>query len=129
MSDDDFGGSDLILPSQYFGELRGVGFCGEQKLLLAVLIDAINILHGWNGTGSKRKRRIFGEAAQWVRTPGTHAPFSFDSLCDALNIDPVVLRVRLERLMGHGDGRGPRLRLKEAGRAQHMTANRVRVHK
>jgi hypothetical protein len=61
---------------------------------------------------------------------GTGYPFSFDSICDALNIDSEVLRRRLSGLtMGHAGaarlGVG-RLRLKESSRAQHMTANRVR---
>jgi hypothetical protein len=122
--------SDVILPSQFFGAMGGGGLCSEQRLMLAVLVDAINILQGWNRMGSARKRRAFAEAAQWVTTKGTNYPFSFDSVCDALGIDSEVLRERLSSLvMGHGAtdrlGAG-RLRLKESSRAQHMTANRVR---
>jgi hypothetical protein len=122
--------SDVILPSQFFGAMGGGGLCSEQRLMLAVLVDAINILQGWNRMGSARKRRAFAEAAQWVITKGTNYPFSFDSVCDALGIDSEVLRDRLSGLaMGHGAtdrlGAG-RLRLKESSRAQHMTANRVR---
>jgi hypothetical protein len=117
--------SDVILPSQFFGAM-----CSEQRLMLAVLVDAINILQGWNRMGSARKRRAFSEAAQWIITKGTNYPFSFDSVCDALGIDSEVLRERLSGLaLGHGAtdrlGAG-RLRLKESSRAQHMTANRVR---
>lgn len=122
--------TDVILPSQFFGAMGGGGLCSEQRLMLAVLVDAINILQGWNRMGSARKRRAFAEAAQWVITKGTNYPFSFDSVCDALGIDPEILRVRLSGLtMGHGatDRLGVgRLRLKELSRAQHMTANRVR---
>src|ERR1700719_4479722 len=87
--------TDVILPSQFFGAMGGGGLCSEQRLMLAVLVDAINILQGWNRMGSARKRRAFAEAAQWVITKGTHYPFSFDSVCDALGIDPEVLRARL----------------------------------
>jgi hypothetical protein len=122
--------SDVILPSQYFGAMGAGGLCSEQRLMLAVLVDAINIMQGWNRMGSARKRRAFAEAAQWVITKGTNYPFSFDSVCDALGIDSEVLRERLGGLaMGHATterlGAG-RLRLKESSRAQHMTANRVR---
>jgi hypothetical protein len=110
--------------------MGGGGLCSEQRLMLAVLVDAINILQGWNRVGSARKRRAFAEAAQWVITKGTHYPFSFDSICDALGIDPEVLRARLGGLaLGHASSAGlgaGRLRLKESSRAQHMTANRVR---
>jgi hypothetical protein len=127
---DSQGLTDVILPSQFFGAMGGGGLCSEQRLMLAVLVDAINVLQGWNRVGSARKRRAFAEAAQWVITKGTHHPFAFDNVCDALRIEPDVLRERLAGLaMGLGGperlGAG-RLRLKESSRAQHMTANRVR---
>jgi hypothetical protein len=122
--------TDIILPSQYFGAIGGSGLCSEQRLMLAVLVDAINILQGWNRSGSARKRRAFAEAGQWVNTRGTAYPFSFDSICDALTIDCEILRRRLSALtMGHAAATRlgvSRLRLKESSRAQHMTANRVR---
>jgi hypothetical protein len=122
--------TDVILPSQYFGAMGGGGLCSEQRLMLAVLVDAINVLQGWHHLGSARKRRAFAEAAQWVNIRGTRYPFSFDSICDALGIDFEVLRGRLCALtLGHGSssrfGTG-RLRLKESSRSQHMTANRMR---
>ena len=121
--------TDVILPSQFFGAMGGGGLCSEQRLMLAVLVDAINILQGWNHLGNVRKRREFAEAAQWVNTRGTNYPFSFDSVCDALAIEPSILRGRLSGLaMGRGasDRLSVRLRLKESSRAQHMTAHRVR---
>ncbi len=121
--------TDVILPSQFFGAMGGGGLCSEQRLMLAVLVDAINILQGWNRLGSVRKRRAFAEAAQWVVTMGTSYPFSFDSVCDALGIEPIMLRGRLNGLAtgrGASDRVGVRLRLKESSRAQHMTAHRVR---
>jgi len=58
---DSFTASDLILPSQFF-ELVGKGrFTSEQRLMLAVLADAINILQDWRGSFSARKRRLFIE--------------------------------------------------------------------
>lgn len=107
------------------------GLCSEQRLMLAVMVDAINILQSWQRMGSARKRRAFAEAAQWVNQRGASYPFSFDSICDALNIDSDVLRRRLSALtLGHTGAAARlkvgRLRLKESSRAQHMTANRVR---
>jgi len=126
----DLGLTDIILPVQYFGAMGSGGLCSEQRLMLAVLVDAINVLQGWQRLGSARKRRAFAEAGQWINTRGTSYPFSFDSICDALGIDPEILRERLSGLtMGRVGavrfGLG-RLRLKESSRAQHMTANRVR---
>lgn len=121
---------DIILPAQYFGALGSVGLSSEQRLMLAVLVDAINVLQGWQRAGSARKRQAFAEAAQWVNARGTNYPFSFDSVCDALEIDPDALRSRLRGLtMGMtNSGRRSmgRLRLKELSRTQHMSANRIR---
>ena len=117
-----------LLPNQFFGALGG-GLCSEQRLMLAVLVDAINILQGWNRMGSARKRRTFADAAQWVLMQGTNYPFSFDNVCDALSIDPEMLRQRLRGLArGHGatDRLGVGiLRVKRLSRAQNMTATRV----
>jgi hypothetical protein len=121
---------DIILPTQYFGALGSVGLSSEQRLMLAVLVDAINVLQGWQRIGSGRKRRAFAEAAKWVNTTGTHYPFSFDSVCDALEIDSEVLRSRLHTLtMGLANRAHTsvgRLRLKELSRAHHLSANRQR---
>jgi hypothetical protein len=122
--------TDVILPSQFFSVMGGGGLCAEQRLMLAVLVDAINILQGWHRLGSARKRRAFAEAGQWVNTRGTAYPFSFDSICDALSIDPEILRQRLSGLIMGRPAQNRlslgRLRLKESSRSQHMTANRVR---
>ena len=121
---------DIILPSQYFATLGSVGLSSEQRLMLAVLVDAINVLRGWRGVGSGRKRRAFAEAAQWVNTTGTHYPFAFDSVCDALDIDSEMLRLRLRALtigLGTATSRSMgRLRLKELSRSPRMSAHRSR---
>jgi hypothetical protein len=121
---------DIILPTQYFGAIGNVGLSCEQRLMLAVLADAINVLQGWQRVGSARNRRVFAEAAQWVNTCGTNYPFAFDSVCEALEIDPDLLRSRLHGLtmgLAHAARRSMgRLRLKELSRAQHMSANRLR---
>jgi hypothetical protein len=130
-TDDVLSQADIILPSQYFGSLGGVGLSGEQRLMLAVLIDAINVLQSWQGGGSARKRRDSAQAAQWVNTRGTSYPFSFESVCDALEIDSGLLRSRLRVLTVRSANptRRPalaRLRLKELSRSQRMTPNRLR---
>jgi hypothetical protein len=106
-ADDILSQADIILPSQYFGSVGSVGLSGEQRLMLAVLIDAINVLQSWHGGGSARKRRNFAEAAQWVNTRGTSYPFSFDSVCDALEIDSELLRSRLRGWTALGQSGSP----------------------
>jgi hypothetical protein len=129
-TDDILSQADIILPSQYFGSRGSVRSC-EQRLILAVLVDAINDLQSWKGVVSARKRRNCVEAALWVNTRGTCHPFSFDSVCDALEIDSELLRSYLHGLTVRPANSAWRptlrhLRLKELRRGQHMTANRPR---
>src|SRR5690242_18779653 len=125
---DSFTASDLILPSQFFELVGKSRFTSEQRLMLAVLADAINILQDWCGSFSARKRRLFIEAARWVMARNSNVPFSFDNVCDALEISSEALRHRLSGLAAGTTDSPPlaRLRLKEAGRLQHMTVNRSR---
>ncbi len=122
--------ADVILPSQFSDLMGKHGLSSEQRLMLAVLVDAINILRGWRSLGNGHKRRWFAEAGRWVFARGRSYAFSFDNVCDALGIDAEVLRRRLSAFAigasSTASTRPARLRLKEASRAQHMTVNRIR---
>jgi hypothetical protein len=105
-----------------FGTVYGDGLSSEQRLMLAVLVDAINILKGRIPTGGWSKRQAFAEAAHWVAIRGTHYPFTFDSVCAALNLPEEPLR---EHLLGLVRGRGEanrtgigRLRRQQMSRAR-----------
>src|SRR5260370_27907761 len=74
---DSFTASDLILPSQFFELVGKSRFTSEQRLMLAVLADAINILQDWRGAVSARQPRLFFEAARWGVARGTHPPLCF----------------------------------------------------
>ena len=121
----------VILPSQYFASVGSIGLSRELRLMLAVLVDAMNVLQSWQTGGSVRRRRNFAEAAQWVNAHGTSHPFSFDSVCDALEIDFELLRSRLCGLTLRSANSArrptlPRLQLKELSRGRHMAVNRLR---
>jgi len=116
---------DVLLPSQFFELVGSQTFSSEQRLMLAVMADAINVLRSTNSS-NLRKRNSFNEASSWVFTDGVTSPLSFDHVCDALGVDARSLRRRLAEIVsGHG---GPllRLRLKESSRIQRLTATRVR---
>ena len=130
-TDDILSQADIILPTQYYQSVGSVGLSGEQRLMLAVLVDAINVLQSWRGNGRAHKRRNFADAVQWVNARGTCHPFSFESVCDALEIDSELLRSHLGGLTvrpANSAGRPTlgRLRLKELSRSRHMSANRSR---
>ena len=117
---------DVILRSQFFEMVGARSFSSEQRLMLAVLADAINVVQEFSGSTSLRKRNSFNEAWNWIFTKGVTSPLSFDNVCDALGMDARGLRWRLSELVA-GRGGGPlRLRLKEASRIQRLTVNRAR---
>jgi hypothetical protein len=121
--------TESILPSQYFGALGRGGLSSEQRLMLAVLVDTINVLQSWRSGGSASKRRNFAEAAHWVNLRGTTDLFSFDSVCDALEINAELLRSRLRGLTSRAVDSAPppaalRLRLKELSRSPQLTPPR-----
>jgi len=125
--------ADIILPSQFFEGIGGKSLSAEQRLMLAVLVDAINVCQGWHRYPSARKRRDFAEAGKWIATGGD-APFSFDNICDALNINSEMLRERLAGLvMGQATqdhfGGSRAMRLRATGRSQNLTPNRARRRK
>lgn len=117
---------DTILPSQFFELVGAQTFSSEQRLMLAVLIDAINVLRDYGVSPNRRKRNSFNDASSWVFANGIPSPLSFDHVCDALSVDAESLRRRLSKLLSEHSGTLLRLRLKEGGRMQRVTVNRVR---
>jgi hypothetical protein len=118
---------DVILPSQFFELVGATAFSSEQRLMLAVLVDAINVLGDYGPSPNLRKHNSFNEASSSVFADvGITSPLSFDHVCDALSVDPESLRRRLAKLLSEHSGTLNRLRLKEGGRIQCVTANRVR---
>jgi hypothetical protein len=117
---------DTILPSQFFESGGAQSFSNEQRLMLAVLIDAINVLGDSRVSPNRRRRKSFYDASSWVFADGITSPLSFDHVCDALSVDAKSLRRRLSELLSQHNGTLLRLRLKEAGRMKCLTVNRVR---
>ncbi len=121
---------DVILRSQFFELIGTRSLSSEQRLMLAVLADAINVVQDFHHSETARKRGPFTEAWNWIFARGPKCPLAFESVCDALGIDAEALRWRL-RAMVSGNDTGARvaplrLRLKEASRVQRLTVNRIR---
>ncbi len=116
---------EVILPSQFFESVGAQTFSSEQRLMLAILADAINVL-GSTDSSNLRKRSSFNEAWSWVFASGITSPLSFDHVCNALGVDAQSLRRRLSELVSEHGGTLLRLRLKEASRRQRPTVIRVR---
>ena len=117
--------SDVLLPSQYFELVGARTFSSEQRLMLAVLADAINVLRS-SHSSNLSKRKSFNEASSWVFANGSTSPLSFEHVCDALSVSAESLRSGLSQLVSEHTGTLLRLRLKAGGRMQCLTVNGVR---
>src|SRR5260370_36095251 len=89
---------DVILPSQFFESVGARTFSSEQRLMLAVLADAINLL-GSTDSSNLRKRDSFNEASFWVFSNGITTPLSCDHVWHALGVDGQSLRSRWSQLV------------------------------
>ena len=117
----------VILPSQYFESVGAQTFSSEQRLMLAILADAINILREYRISPSRGKRNSFNEASSWIFANGIFtSSLSFDNVCDALGLDAESLRRPLSESVSEQGPNLRRLRLKQWDRRHGPTINRVR---
>jgi hypothetical protein len=84
---------DIILPSQHFGPRRKQA--PEQRLMIAVLHDALDCVDKYRFATSARSRRLFHEAKQWFFADDIKWPYSFECICGVLDLDPNAVRQRL----------------------------------
>jgi hypothetical protein len=89
-------GTDLILPCQYFDVSGGHRLTGEQRLMLALLTDAINVYQRGVLSADARMRRLYVDADRWIMADrGDANALSFSTVCDALGINAPMLRRRI----------------------------------
>ncbi|TFH21449.1 MAG: hypothetical protein E4H03_10650 [Myxococcales bacterium] len=69
-----------------------------QRVMLAVLQDAVKTFE--QGLRSQRAidRQRFHEVDRWVASPETDWPFTFENVCASLGLDPDYMRDGLRRL-------------------------------
>ncbi len=64
----------------------------EQKLMLAVLDNAIACFQNYAFTRDRKGKVLFQEAEDWVQDTNSDWPFSFANVCETLGFDPDYLR-------------------------------------
>jgi hypothetical protein len=65
---------------------------GEQRLMLAVLENAILAYQKHVFSTSRRGRKLFRETESWILSDDRCSPFAFESICDALDLHPGYVR-------------------------------------
>jgi hypothetical protein len=87
-------GPQTVLPVQFYPE-RATG--PEQRLMLAVLEDALGVYRKYPRMPDRRHRRLVAEAEQWLFSDDTSWPFSCVNVCHTVGIDVSWLRGQLRR--------------------------------
>ena len=89
---------DTLLPSQFFDRVRRRGQQeGERRLMIAVLQDAVDVYRKQATARDPRGRQLFQEAEEWIEDRDRSWLFSFENICDVLDIDGDYLREGLHR--------------------------------
>ena len=86
------------------GPLGAIALVGEdrrvdhaaRRLFAAILEDAIDVYRRGHPRG-RGGRRLLTETERWFASENRTWPFSYRNVCDALDIDGVSLRYRLQR--------------------------------
>ncbi|HKA28316.1 MAG TPA: hypothetical protein VKH82_02995 [Candidatus Binatia bacterium] len=90
----------IILPVQFFTQLqRSSAWTGEQRLMAAILDDAIAICCKPNPPTTSKGRTLLRETLRWVRSNDRRWIFSFFRICEMLDVDPSAIRrgIRIRR--------------------------------
>ena len=89
---------DTLLPIQYFEAMRKKHLLeGEKRLILSVLEDAVECFMKCIDAATNKGQRLFREADEWIGHEDKRWVFSFDNVCDMLDINPEYMRVGLAR--------------------------------
>jgi hypothetical protein len=100
-----FGQPDVIVIHEYLHVYRSnTAHTPEIRLIAAVLEDAIDCYLKYCSAKTRRGKRIFTEAAQWIFNQDEDWLFGFDNICEMLKLDPGYIR----RVLGqNAQGRLP----------------------
>jgi hypothetical protein len=89
---------DVLLPGQFFSFFRKeAGFDRERRLMLAVLEDAIDCFQKYAHTNDLRGRQLFLESYEWIMSPDKRWLFSFENICQIVDMNPDYIRQGLSR--------------------------------
>jgi len=99
MTDRSFGlfEPDALLPAQFYAAFRGgSGVRGEKRLMLAVLEDALDCYQKYAAARDAHGQQLFEEAQGWITSTDRGWFFSYENICETLEINPEYLRRGLE---------------------------------
>jgi hypothetical protein len=102
---------DVMLPSQFYAALRRKVYQEpERRLVIAILEDAVDCYFKHLFARDRKAQQLFEDAEAWILSEDREWPFSFENVCDLLNLNPEFLRRGLvqwkeNRLAEHSRGK------------------------
>jgi len=126
--------ADAVMPAQFYPTRRGSASVEPiMRLMASVLIDAVRCFQRNFEARHANGRREFREAQLWIFDDGGNGPFSFQSVCESLEIDPRGLRDWIARWQKDRDSGDQRRMIRRfpvdiAGRMQSISGE-PRLHK
>jgi hypothetical protein len=93
---------DTLLPIQYFEAMRRKhALEGEKRLILSVLEDAVECYMKCIESTTNKGQRLFRDAEDWINLEDKRWVFSFDNVCEMLDINPEYMRAGLRTWKEH----------------------------
>jgi hypothetical protein len=90
-----------VLPVQYFTRLqRSAAKSGEQRLMVAILEDAVAVCSRANAPKTSKGRQVLRETLRWIRSNDRTWMFSFLRVCDMLDLDASAIRRGIRIMRG-----------------------------
>ena len=88
--------SDTLASAQYFEKWCSLRYPGpEEMLMFAVLEDAITCFQRFSSATTTRGRMRFREAEEWLMQDKSDWLFSFETICEVLEVNPNYIRAGL----------------------------------
>ena len=109
-----------LLSAEYFeAQRRKTILEPEKRLMLAILEDAVDCFQNNVFAQSVKGRRLFQEAEKWIVEVDGDWVFSFENVCETLELNPAYVRQGLLRCRIPPPGAESRLR-KPTGKKQRL---------
>jgi transposase-like protein len=84
---------DFITPEQFYDSRHDdSAIAPVKRLMMAVLEDALRCYQNNSNAKSGPRKRLFTEAEKWLCGETGEGPFSFETVCETLGIEPSFLR-------------------------------------
>ena len=114
---DSFLQPDALLSAQNLETtLRKIHHNPEKMLMLAVLENGLTCFREYISARDVKGKRLFREAEQWILEENGNWLFSFDNICEALDLNPGYIREGLLHWRDHRlrERHGVRLRMNKS---------------